>query len=102
MAQRIDESGAGIVWCGISTPRQEKWVARMRPLVEAPVLVSVGAAFDFLAGRASQAPSWMQRRGLEWAYRMSREPRRLGPRYLRSNPAFVAAVTRQYLAERRR
>jgi N-acetylglucosaminyldiphosphoundecaprenol N-acetyl-beta-D-mannosaminyltransferase len=102
VAGRIDESGAEIVWCGISTPRQEKWVARMRPLVKAPVLISVGAAFDFLAGRASQAPSWMQRRGLEWAYRLSREPRRLGPRYLRSNPAFVAAVAGQYLRERRR
>ncbi len=101
VAQRIDDSGAEIVWCGISTPRQEKWVARMRPLVKAPVLVSVGAAFDFLAGRASQAPSWMQRRGLEWAYRLSREPRRLGPRYVRSNPAFVAAVARQYGRERR-
>ena len=102
VAARIDESGAEIVWCGISTPRQEKWVARMRPIVKAPVLVSVGAAFDFLAGRISQAPSWMQRRGLEWAYRLSREPRRLGPRYLRSNPAFVAAVARQYAHERRR
>ena len=102
VAARIDESGAALVWCGISTPRQEKWVARIRPLISAPVMISVGAAFDFLAGRASQAPSWMQRRGLEWAYRLSREPRRLGPRYLRSNPAFVAAVTRQYREERRR
>ena len=102
VAARIDSSGAKIVWCGISTPRQEKWVARMRPLVQAPVLASVGAAFDFLAGRAPQAPSWMQRRGLEWAYRLGREPRRLGPRYLRSNPAFVAAVARQYARERRR
>ena len=100
VAARIDESGAALVWCGISTPRQEKWVARIRPLVSAPVMISVGAAFDFLAGRASQAPSWMQRRGLEWAYRLSREPRRLGPRYLRSNPAFVAAVARQYARER--
>jgi N-acetylglucosaminyldiphosphoundecaprenol N-acetyl-beta-D-mannosaminyltransferase len=100
VAARIDESGAELVWCGISTPRQEKWVARIRPLVSAPVMISVGAAFDFLAGRASQAPSWMQRRGLEWAYRLSREPRRLGPRYLRSNPAFVAAVARQYARER--
>ena len=101
VAGRIDSSGAKIVWCGISTPRQEKWAARMRPLVQAPVLASVGAAFDFLAGRASQAPSWMQRRGLEWAYRLGREPRRLGPRYLRSNPAFVAAVARQYREQRR-
>ena len=101
VARRIDESGAKIVWCGISTPRQEKWSARIRPLVKAPVLASVGAAFDFLAGRVAQAPSWMQRRGLEWAYRLSREPRRLGPRYLRSNPAFVAAVAKQYARERR-
>jgi N-acetylglucosaminyldiphosphoundecaprenol N-acetyl-beta-D-mannosaminyltransferase len=100
VAARINESGAAIVWCGISTPRQEKWVTRIRPLVSAPVIISVGAAFDFLAGRVSQAPSWMQRRGLEWAYRLSREPRRLGPRYLRSNPAFVAAVARQYARER--
>jgi N-acetylglucosaminyldiphosphoundecaprenol N-acetyl-beta-D-mannosaminyltransferase len=100
VATRIDDSGAKVVWCGISTPRQEKWLARMRPLLGAPVLVSVGAAFDFLAGRVSQAPSWMQRRGLEWLYRLSREPRRLGPRYLRSNPAFVAAVARQYLRQR--
>jgi N-acetylglucosaminyldiphosphoundecaprenol N-acetyl-beta-D-mannosaminyltransferase len=102
LAAQIDESGAEIVWCGISTPRQEKWVARMRPLVRSPVLASVGAAFDFLAGRVSQAPSWMQRRGLEWAYRLSREPRRLGPRYMRSNPAFIAAVARQYMRERGR
>jgi N-acetylglucosaminyldiphosphoundecaprenol N-acetyl-beta-D-mannosaminyltransferase len=102
VARRIEDSGADIVWCGISTPRQEKWMANVRPLLSAPVLISVGAAFDFLAGRASQAPSWMQRRGLEWAYRLSREPRRLAPRYLRSNPAFVAAVGRQYVRQRRR
>ncbi|MEK6277755.1 MAG: WecB/TagA/CpsF family glycosyltransferase [Actinomycetota bacterium] len=100
LAERIDASGAQIVWCGISTPRQEKWAARMRPRLAAPVLVTVGAAFDFLAGRASQAPPWMQRRGLEWAYRLGREPRRLGPRYLRNNPAFVAAVARQWRRER--
>jgi len=101
VGQRIDASGADVVWCGISTPRQEKWLAAMRPLLEAPVLISVGAAFDFLAGRVAQAPPWMQRHGLEWAYRTWREPRRLGPRYLRNNPAFIAAVARQYLRERR-
>ena len=73
---------------------------RMRPRLRAPVLVGVGAAFDFHAGRVPQAPPWMQRRGLEWLYRLSREPRRLGPRYLRDNPAFLAAFLRQWLAER--
>jgi len=60
----------------------------------------VGAAFDFLAGLKRQAPPWMQRSGLEWAFRLSQEPRRLLPRYLRYNPAFVAAIARQYLRER--
>ena len=100
-AARIEAAAADIVWCGISTPRQEKWVARMRPRLRAPVLASVGAAFDFLAGRVPQAPPWMQRHGLEWAYRMGREPRRLGPRYLRNNPAFVAAVAAEYLRNKR-
>jgi N-acetylglucosaminyldiphosphoundecaprenol N-acetyl-beta-D-mannosaminyltransferase len=100
VTRRIDDSGAQIVWCGISTPRQEKWVARMRPLLKAPVLCSVGAAFDFLAGRVSQAPPWMQKRGLEWAYRLGKEPRRLAGRYFKNNPAFIAAVAQQYWRER--
>ena len=76
-------------------------MARMRPRLDAPVLVGVGAAFDFIAGRKRQAPAWMQRRGLEWLFRLSQEPLRLGPRYARHNPAFVAAFARQYLRERR-
>lgn len=76
-------------------------MARMRPRLEAPVLAGVGAAFDFLAGRKRQAPAWMQERGLEWAFRLSQEPLRLLPRYLRYNPAFVAAFGRQYLRQRR-
>jgi N-acetylglucosaminyldiphosphoundecaprenol N-acetyl-beta-D-mannosaminyltransferase len=77
-------------------------MARMRPLLEAPVLVGVGAAFDFIAGRKRQAPPWMQRRGLEWVFRLSQDPVRLAPRYLRYNPAFVAAFGRQYIRERAR
>jgi N-acetylglucosaminyldiphosphoundecaprenol N-acetyl-beta-D-mannosaminyltransferase len=68
----------------------------MRPRLRAPLLVGVGAAFDFHAGLVSQAPAWMQRSGLEWAYRLSREPRRLWPRYARHNPRFVAAFAAQY------
>jgi N-acetylglucosaminyldiphosphoundecaprenol N-acetyl-beta-D-mannosaminyltransferase len=100
LVEAIDSSGAGVVWVGTGSPRQEKWMLRMRPRLRAPVLVGVGAAFDFHAGRVPQAPPWMQRRGLEWLYRLSREPRRLGPRYLRDNPAFLAAFLRQWLAER--
>jgi len=101
VAERIDRSGADIVWVGIGSPRQELWMQRMRPQLRAPVLVGVGAAFDFHAGLVSQAPKWMGDRGLEWLYRLSREPRRLAPRYLRDNPAFVAAFARQWARERR-
>ena len=101
IAERINAARADVVWVGIGVPKQEKWMARMRASLEAPVLVGVGAAFDFLAGRKRQAPPWMQRSGLEWAFRLSQEPTRLLPRYLRYNPAFVAAFARQYARERR-
>lgn len=97
VAELINSSGADVVWVGTGSPRQELWMAQMRPLLRAPVLVGVGAAFDFHAGRLPQAPPWMQSRGLEWLFRLSREPRRLAPRYLRDNPAFVAAFLRQRL-----
>jgi N-acetylglucosaminyldiphosphoundecaprenol N-acetyl-beta-D-mannosaminyltransferase len=98
----IDSSAADIVWVGTGSPRQEKWMASMRPRLRAPVLVGVGAAFDFHAGLVAQAPRWMQRRGLEWIYRAGREPLRLLPRYLRDNPAFLALWARQWLRERHR
>jgi N-acetylglucosaminyldiphosphoundecaprenol N-acetyl-beta-D-mannosaminyltransferase len=97
----IDSSGARVVWVGTGQPRQELWMAEMRPLLQAPLLVGVGAAFDFHAGLVSQAPPWMGRHGLEWAYRLSREPRRLWRRYLFQNPRFIAAFARQYLRSRR-
>ncbi|HLW95907.1 MAG TPA: WecB/TagA/CpsF family glycosyltransferase [Solirubrobacteraceae bacterium] len=101
-AARIDSSGAQIVWVGIGQPRQEQWMARMRGRLNAPVLAAVGAAFDFHAGLVAQAPPWMGRHGLEWSYRLAREPRRLWRRYARYNPLFVAAFARQYFAERGR
>jgi N-acetylglucosaminyldiphosphoundecaprenol N-acetyl-beta-D-mannosaminyltransferase len=97
----IDASGAQVVWVGIGQPKQERWMHRMRPRLRAPLLVGVGAAFDFHAGLMPQAPRWMQRAGLEWSYRLAREPRRLWRRYARYNPAFVAGFARQYLRERR-
>lgn len=100
--QEINHSKADVVWAGIGVPKQEKWMARMRPRLEAPVLVGVGAAFDFHAGLVPQAPGWIQESGLEWAYRLSQEPRRLWRRYLRYNPKFVAAFMAQLAAERRR
>jgi N-acetylglucosaminyldiphosphoundecaprenol N-acetyl-beta-D-mannosaminyltransferase len=93
----IDASGAAVVWVGTGQPKQEKWMQHMRPRLSAPLLVGVGAAFDFHAGLISQAPPWMQRAGLEWSYRLSREPKRLWRRYAYQNPRFIAGFTRQYI-----
>jgi len=95
--EKINTSGAAVVWVGTGQPRQEQWMHRMRPRLSPPLLVGVGAAFDFHAGLVSQAPPWMQRNGLEWTFRLWREPRRLWRRYARYNPLFIAGFTRQYL-----
>jgi N-acetylglucosaminyldiphosphoundecaprenol N-acetyl-beta-D-mannosaminyltransferase len=101
VVQEINSSRADVVWVGIGVPKQEKWMADMRPRLEAAVLVGVGAAFDFHAGLVPQAPNWIQEAGLEWAYRLAHEPRRLWRRYVRYNPRFLSAFARQ-LAEHRR
>jgi len=85
LIEEIDGAGADIVWVGTGQPHQELWMARMRPHLQAPMLIGVGAAFDFHAGLVAQAPPWMGRHGLEWSYRLARE----------------AAVGRQYAARRR-
>jgi N-acetylglucosaminyldiphosphoundecaprenol N-acetyl-beta-D-mannosaminyltransferase len=97
----INSSGAAVVWVGTGQPKQEQWMHEMRSRLTPPLLIGVGAAFDFHAGLISQAPAWMQRNGLEWAYRVSREPRRLWRRYARYNPLFVAGFARQYARHRR-
>jgi N-acetylglucosaminyldiphosphoundecaprenol N-acetyl-beta-D-mannosaminyltransferase len=97
----IEASGAQVVWVGTGQPLQEQWMHRVRPNLSAPLLVGVGAAFDFHAGLVPQAPSWMQRNGLEWTYRLFREPRRLWRRYARYNPRFVVGFARQYARYRR-
>ena len=89
VVRTINESGADIVWVGLSTPKQEQWMAAHVGRIHAPVMVGVGAAFDFHAGLKRQAPKWMQQSGLEWLFRLGSEPRRLWKRYLVNNPAFV-------------
>jgi N-acetylglucosaminyldiphosphoundecaprenol N-acetyl-beta-D-mannosaminyltransferase len=98
VAADIARSGADVVWVGIGVPKQEKWMARMRPRLDAPVLIGVGAAFDFHAGLVPQAPAAVQRLGLEWLFRFVQEPRRLWRRYLRYNPRFVFGFARQFFA----
>lgn len=101
VAEEINRSGADVVWVGIGVPKQEKWMAAMRDKLDAPVLVGVGAAFDFHAGLVPQAPNWMQSVGMEWAYRLTREPKRLWRRYARYNPRFVSGFARQWATDRR-
>lgn len=93
--EMLNAAGPDLIWVGLSTPTQERWMAAHRTALNAPVLLGVGAAFDIHAGLLRQAPRWIQRSGFEWAYRLAREPRRLAARYLRNNPAFVAAVVRR-------
>lgn len=91
----INDSGADVVWVGLGAVKQEYWMAEHIDRLHAHALIGVGAAFDFHAGVVKQAPLWMQRHGLEWFYRLSREPRRLWRRYLRTNPAFVIGILRR-------
>ena len=102
-AQFVDAINAArpdIVWVGLSTPKQERWMAAHRGRLECPALIGVGAAFDFLSGRKRQAPAWMQRNGLEWLFRLTFEPRRLAGRYIRNNPAFIYKALRQVARQR--
>jgi N-acetylglucosaminyldiphosphoundecaprenol N-acetyl-beta-D-mannosaminyltransferase len=95
MIDMINASGADIVWVGLSTPKQELWMAQHVDRLDAPAILGVGAAFDFLSGGVRQAPRWVQQAGLEWAFRIAMEPRRLFVRYLRNNPAFIAGLVRR-------
>jgi N-acetylglucosaminyldiphosphoundecaprenol N-acetyl-beta-D-mannosaminyltransferase len=97
LIRTIDAAQPDIVWVGLSTPKQERWMAQHINRLKAPVLVGVGAAFDFHAGLKSQAPKWMQRNGLEWFYRLVTEPKRLWKRYLINNPLFVTYVIAEKL-----
>lgn len=95
LVARIDATAPDLLWVGLSTPKQERWMAAHVGRVRAPVLLGVGAAFDIHAGTLAQAPRWMQRHGLEWAYRLLREPRRLWRRYVSMIPRFVFAILRR-------
>lgn len=97
VVEMINDSGADILWIGLSTPKQERWMAEHLGKIDAPVMIGVGAAFDFLSGRKPQAPAWIRRMGLEWSFRLANEPRRLWRRYLINNPSFLIKVLLQGL-----
>ena len=91
----INRARPDIVWVGLSTPKQERWMAELAAHLHAPVLIGVGAAFDFLSGRKPQAPQWVQRSGFEWLFRLACEPSRLWRRYLTNNTLFLGLLVLQ-------
>jgi N-acetylglucosaminyldiphosphoundecaprenol N-acetyl-beta-D-mannosaminyltransferase len=99
--RRINAASPDVVFVGLGCPKQERWMAEHRERLHAPVLLGVGAAFDFHTGLVPQAPRWMMGAGLEWLFRLSQEPRRLWRRYLIYNPLFVFHLTLELLGLRR-
>jgi N-acetylglucosaminyldiphosphoundecaprenol N-acetyl-beta-D-mannosaminyltransferase len=95
VVERINALQPDLVWVGLSTPKQERWMDAHVGRLHAPVLLGVGAAFDIHAGTLPQAPRWMQANGLEWFYRLVREPRRLWRRYLSIVPRFMLQIVRR-------
>jgi len=84
-----------VMWVGLSTPKQERFMAEYLPKLNTTLMIGVGAAFDFHTGKVAQAPRWIQRSGLEWLFRLTREPKRLWKRYLKNNPLFLLRMALQ-------
>lgn len=101
LRQRIADLKPDMIWVGLSTPKQERFMAEYLPLLDTKVMAGVGAAFDFHAGLVPQAPAWMQKIGMEWFYRLCKEPKRLWKRYLKNNPLFIGRSLLQALRLRR-
>jgi UDPglucose 6-dehydrogenase len=99
VTKKINQAQPDIVWCGLGAAKEEFWTSDHCGRLVAPVLIGVGAAFDFHSGTKAQAPRWIQRAGLEWLFRTATEPMRLGPRYLKSNPLFIWHVMMQMLGK---
>lgn len=99
---KINEAKPDIVWVGLGSPKQERWMAAHVGHIKGATLIGVGAAFDFLSGAKKQAPRWIQRSGFEWLFRLLSEPRRLWRRYLVNNSLFVLLITAQLLGIKER
>lgn len=101
LGSAVRESQPDVIWVGLSSPKQELFMARHWQQLDTGLMIGVGAAFDFVSERVPQAPRWMQGHGLEWLHRLATEPRRLWRRYLLHSPAFVFRVTAQLTGLRR-
>lgn len=100
IVERINAAKPDLIWVGLGMPKQELWMAQHRLNLDAPVLLGVGAAFDFHSGTVRQAPRWMQRSGTEWLFRLLQEPRRLWKRYLIGNSRFLWLLGREIVTGR--
>ncbi len=94
ICKKIEASGANLVWVGLGCPKQERWIAEHKDRLPPAVYFGIGAAFAFHAGEVKQAPTWIQKAGVEWLYRLCREPRRLFRRYFTYNSLFLWYVLR--------
>lgn len=101
LAEEVHRAQPDCFWIGLSTPKQEKFMAEHIGKLDATVMLGVGAAFDFHAGLVSQAPRWIQRSGFEWLFRLVMEPRRLWKRYLVNNTAFLGLLFRKFITRGR-
>ena len=100
LQEKIEKLSPDIIWVGLSTPKQEIWMASHIEKLNTKVMIGIGAAFDFHAGLLRQAPSWVQRLGLEWFFRLCVEPQRLWKRYLKNNPLFIWKFALQFLKKK--
>jgi len=97
MISLINHSGAEVLWLGVSTPKQDKWIQLVKHRLKTKVAIAVGAAFDFHSGKTNRAPVWIQKIGFEWFHRLLQDPKRLWKRYLIGNFEFVLIIIRQFL-----
>jgi N-acetylglucosaminyldiphosphoundecaprenol N-acetyl-beta-D-mannosaminyltransferase len=97
--EEINRANPDILWVGLGSPKQDYWMFEHRARLKVPVMIGVGAAFDFLSGVKKQEPRWMQRSGLEWSFRLCSEPKRLWKRYLIGNSKFIYYLLKDCLQE---
>lgn len=97
----LESTKADILWCGLSTPKQERFISAYLERLPTKLMIGVGAAFDLLSGNLSEAPDWMKKSGLQWFYRLLKEPKRLWRRYLLNNPRFLTLILLQFTGLRR-
>ncbi|NOG44423.1 MAG: WecB/TagA/CpsF family glycosyltransferase [Calditrichaeota bacterium] len=95
--EKMNTSGADIVWIGLGAPKQELWMSEHFKKLEKGIMIGIGAGFDYLAGNTSHAPDWMKKYALEWFYRLIQEPGRLWKRYLVTNTLFIVYLILEFL-----